>query len=215
MKNLTTPACVLSFLATLLLLSAAPASAEGDAESGKVLSYTCLGCHGIPGYRNAYPSYRVPKLGGQHAAYLSAALKAYRSGERSHPTMMAQAATLSDQDIADLAAYFTSHGGPIDAEVVTAGVEEGKEKSQTCVACHGERGISVNAIWPNLAGQHEDYIVASLHQYKRATADSAEGDNVRNNGVMIGMVANLSDDDIKQLAAYFAAQQGLYTIEKE
>jgi cytochrome c553 len=80
----------------------------GDPEAGRLKASMCQGCHGIPGYRNAYPAYHVPKLGGQHAAYLVSALKAYRSGERSHPTMRAIAASLSDQDIADLAAYFSA-----------------------------------------------------------------------------------------------------------
>lgn len=79
----------------------------GDAEAGKVKFDTCMGCHGIPSYSNAYPTYDVPKLGGQHAAYLEAALKAYRSGERSHPTMRALAGSLTDEDIADLAAYIS------------------------------------------------------------------------------------------------------------
>ena len=86
--------------------TAAPAFAAGDAANGKVLSYTCLGCHGIEDYKNVYPTYSVPELYGQHASYLIAALKEYRSGERSHATMHMQAASLSDQDIEDIAAYF-------------------------------------------------------------------------------------------------------------
>ena len=82
--------------------------AEGDAEHGKKIAYTCTGCHGIPYYQNTYPSYHVPRLGGQNEAYIVAALKAYRSGERGHTTMQVQAGNLSDQDIADIAAYFTS-----------------------------------------------------------------------------------------------------------
>ncbi|MFK8052386.1 MAG: cytochrome c [Woeseiaceae bacterium] len=187
------------------------ASAEGDAEAGEVLAYTCLGCHGIQGYRNPYPSYRVPKLGGQHAAYLTLALKAYRSGERSHATMQAQAASLSDEDIADISAFFASYGEPKDAPVVTSSVKAGKEKSQTCVACHGERGISVNSIWPNLAGQHEDYLANALTQYQLANADESNGEYVRKNGVMAGLAAALSEEDIEDLAAYFAAQEGLFT----
>ncbi|ORE89402.1 Cytochrome c4 [Oceanococcus atlanticus] len=93
-----------------LLLSALSAQAAGDVEAGKVKADTCMGCHGIVGYTNAYPTYRVPRLGGQHAAYLEAALKAYRSGDRKHPTMHAQAATMSDQDIADLAAWLSQAG---------------------------------------------------------------------------------------------------------
>ncbi|MEM7762485.1 MAG: c-type cytochrome [Pseudomonadota bacterium] len=188
-----------------------PAIAEGDIESGKVLAYTCLGCHGIEGYRNPYPSYRVPRLGGQHAAYIEIALKAYRSGERSHATMQAQAGSLSDQDIADIAAYFASKGEANDGPVVTSGVAEGKEKSATCVACHGEKGLSVNEIWPNLAGQHEDYLANALRQYRLANAEETNGEYQRNNAVMAGLASVLTDEDIEALAAYFAAQDGLYT----
>ena len=80
----------------------------GNVENGKIISYTCTGCHGIPFYKNAAPVYHVPRLGGQNEAYIVSALKAYRSGDRSHETMKAQAGNLSDQDIADIAAYFTS-----------------------------------------------------------------------------------------------------------
>ncbi len=82
------------------------ASAAGDAEAGKVKAIPCMGCHGIPGYFNVYPTYHVPRVGGQHAAYIVEALKAYKSGARNHKTMGAQAASLSDQDMADIAVYF-------------------------------------------------------------------------------------------------------------
>ena len=84
------------------------AAQGGDAEAGKTKALTCMGCHAIDGYNNVYPSYRVPRLGGQHEAYIIAALMAYKTGQRDHNTMQAQAATLSDQDMKDIAAYFTS-----------------------------------------------------------------------------------------------------------
>ena len=95
----------------IALAAAGPAYAEGDAERGKVKAITCMGCHGIPGYHNAYPNYPVPRVGGQHAEYIVAALKAYKSGERGHATMQAQAASLSEQDMQDVAAYFASAAG--------------------------------------------------------------------------------------------------------
>ena len=100
----------------LLLLCAVAGSAlthtahAGDPEAGKIKSYTCTGCHGIPGYKNVYPTYDVPKLGGQNEAYLAAALKAYRDGTRQHKTMVLQSQALSDEDIADIAAYLASLG---------------------------------------------------------------------------------------------------------
>ncbi|AVY66610.1 cytochrome C [Xanthomonas translucens pv. arrhenatheri] len=87
---------------------AAPAAVAGNADNGRLLTYTCQGCHGVTGYKNAYPSYRVPKIGGQSAQYLTQALSEYRLGKRKHPTMQAQAESFSDQDIADIAAYLTT-----------------------------------------------------------------------------------------------------------
>lgn len=90
----------------LLMVTGGTVQAAGDPEQGRYLAFTCTGCHNVPGYTNAYPTYNVPKVWGQHAAYIEAALKEYRSGARPHKTMQAQAMTLSDQDIADIAAYF-------------------------------------------------------------------------------------------------------------
>jgi cytochrome c553 len=83
---------------------------EGDPERGRIKANTCLGCHAIPSYTNTYPTYHVPKVGGQHPEYIIAALLAYRGGLRGHDTMHGNAATLSDQDIADIAAFFSTAG---------------------------------------------------------------------------------------------------------
>ncbi len=96
-----------ALIAAALLLPAF-AWAAGDAQAGKIKADTCMGCHGIVNYANVYPSYRVPMLGGQHPEYIVAALKAYKSGERSHKTMHAQAAQMSEQDMADVAAFLSS-----------------------------------------------------------------------------------------------------------
>lgn len=88
--------------------AAAPAATVGSAERGKSLSYTCQGCHGVTGYKNAYPSYHVPRIVGQSPEYLTAALIGYKNGTRTHSTMQAQAKSFSDQDIADIAAYLSS-----------------------------------------------------------------------------------------------------------
>lgn len=108
MRYLTLPVA-LSLTAGLLLF-VEPARADGDIDAGKIKSYTCTGCHGIPGYNNVYPTYKVPKIGGQNYQYLVSSLKAYRAGERDHATMDLQASALSDQDIEDIAAYFASLG---------------------------------------------------------------------------------------------------------
>ncbi|PTN55784.1 c-type cytochrome [Stenotrophomonas panacihumi] len=94
--------------------AAAPAPAPGpdgltgQPDKGKILTYTCQGCHGIPGYKNAYPSFRVPKIGGQSSKYLTQALVEYREGKRKHPTMQAQAQSFTDQDIADISAFLST-----------------------------------------------------------------------------------------------------------
>jgi cytochrome c553 len=102
------------FFAVLLTAASLTLPADGaqagDAQAGKIKAYTCTGCHGIPGYNNVYPTYKVPKIGGQNYEYLAAALKAYRDGERHHSTMQLQASSLSDTDIDDIAAYFASLG---------------------------------------------------------------------------------------------------------
>lgn len=98
--------------AAVLALLAAPATlAAGNGEAGRLKANTCMGCHGIPGYSNAYPTYRVPKLGGQSPEYLTSALKAYKAGDRPHKTMQGQAASLSDQDIEDIAVFLSTAPG--------------------------------------------------------------------------------------------------------
>ncbi len=189
----------IAFIAALLLLTGA-AAAEGDPEAGAAIGNSCLGCHGIEGYRNAYPSFRVPKLGGQTATYLQIALKGYRDGMREHPTMVAQAASLTDQQIADVAAFLASFG----SDAVEAGGESapGFEKAAACAACHGQNGISVSPPWPTLAGQHEEYLVHALNQYR---------DGSRKDPVMSPMAAPLTDEDVKLLAMYFSSLNGLET----
>jgi cytochrome c553 len=107
-------------LAVLAAAFAAGANAAeaGDAQAGQAKTAMCQGCHGIDGYRVAYPEvYHVPRLGGQHPAYIVKALHAYKSGNRSNPTMRAIAASLSEKDMADLAAYYGA------AATVTAGTK--------------------------------------------------------------------------------------------
>ena len=194
---------ITALLSTSVLLCAVLAGAAfaaGDAERGEILAYTCLGCHGIEGYRNAYPSYRVPKLGGQKAAYLTAAIKAYRDGNRSHPTMTAQATSMTDQEIEDIAAFISTLGA---ATVESGGSDNvGFEAAESCTACHGGNGIGVSPTWPTLAGQHEDYLVHALNQYR---------DGTRKEAVMTQMAASLTDADVKLLARYYSRLDGLET----
>ena len=93
---------------TVGMLLTTTARAAGDAKAGQVKAIPCMGCHAIPGYSNVYPTYHVPRVGGQHAEYIVAALKAYKARQRSHPTMQAQASSLSEDDMNDIAAFFSS-----------------------------------------------------------------------------------------------------------
>src|SRR6185437_3824303 len=99
---------MLGLVVATALFAAASAHAEGDKAAGRKLVYTCAGCHGVPGYTNAYPQYPVPKIAGQNEQYIVNALHGYQSGDRKHPTMDAQAESLSDTDIQDIAAYLSS-----------------------------------------------------------------------------------------------------------
>jgi len=194
----------ISFFLISAGLATMPAQASGDAERGAVLASACLGCHGIPGYRNAYPSYRVPKLGGQHEDYIAIGLNGYKNAGRQHQTMRAQVADLSKQNIEDLAAYFSAQGELASGNEKTGGqIGRGKEKAAICTACHGANGVSVMPNSPTLAGQHEDYLKQAMTQYRLGS---------RTDPVMAGQVSNLTEDDIEDLAAYFAAQPGLVSI---
>jgi cytochrome c553 len=164
----------------------------GDAHRGKELSYTCLGCHGIDGYRNAYPDYSVPKLEGQNPEYLVAALHGYREGDRSHLTMHSQASELSDQDIADIAVFFA--GKPLAATGKARGTPP--KAVSLCTACHGQDGVAVAPMYPSLAGQHTDYIVRALEEYQNGG---------RKNPIMKGFAAPLKPAEIAEIAAYFSA----------
>ncbi len=169
--------------------------ATGDAQRGARLGYTCLGCHGIPNYKNVAPVYRVPKLYGQHADYLVLALQAYRSSERGHATMHSHAISMTDQDMADVAAYLA--GTPIESDPNRPAVGKAPEAAQVCVACHGNDGVGIVPQYPTLTGQYADYLARSLHDYKRGG---------RKNAVMTGFASTLSDSDIAALAEYYSKQ---------
>jgi cytochrome c553 len=176
------------------------AHAAGDPAKGEMKFYTCYGCHGIANYRNAYPDYNVPKLRHQNAEYLAAALHEYRDGTRPHPTMHAQASSLSDQDIEDIAAYLQGAAPAKPAAAAAAGKAAPKQVAP-CLACHGENGLGVEGLAPKppvLAGQHVDYLEQALTTYR----------NGRRKNVVMDSMAQLltSDEDVKIAAAYFAQQ---------
>jgi cytochrome c553 len=187
--------------AAVCLFLGTAVQAAGDAETGKLRAQTCMGCHGAPGMRNAYPGYRVPKLGGQHDFYIVSALKAYKEKTRAHPTMQAQASTLTEQDMENIAAYFSSLADPGAAsnEVGDA------SPAQQCVACHGPDGNSPpdpNAAQgaPVLAGQYPDYIVQALEEYQSGA---------RQNPIMAGFASSLDKAQMQAIAHFYYNQEGL------
>lgn len=188
---------------TVLAQDAAPA---GDPVNGEKVAYTCNGCHAIPNYKNVYPTYSVPKLHGQRPQYLVAALKAYKSGERSHGTMHSQAASLTEKDMLDVAAYLA---GP---EVLTESKNDvpataRPKASEVCLACHGTNGVGITPDYPSLSGQHADYLERALLDYKKGG---------RKNVIMAGMAASLTEQDIRELAHFYATKSpSLETLPKK
>ena len=196
-KNAQRMSVIAIFIGIASFISSTASAA--DAARGEKLSQTCLGCHGAP-LRNPSPVYSIPMVGGQHPEYIISALKAYKDKSRSHGTMQAQAASLSDQDMADIAAYFTSLGDNSRPSNVNAELaEKGKQEAAVCAACHGSTGDGDNSTYPKLAGQYESYITQALKDYR-------SGD--RQNPIMAGFATNLTIHQIEALSAWFAGQSG-------
>jgi cytochrome c553 len=189
---------VTTIAAVAAVFQAGHAQASGDAALGAKKFYTCYGCHGIREYKNAYPNYSVPKLRGQHAAYIAAAIIEYKQSERPHATMHAQAVSLSPEDIDDIAAFLQG-GSPIKPNEAVVGTPPAAVA--TCAACHGQNGLGVDAPLepkpPVLAGQHADYLQEALKAYRSGR---------RKNPIMAGMAQSLKDEDITALASYFEQQ---------
>ena len=136
----------------------------------------CIGCHGIPGYQASFPEiHKVPMIAGQSAKYIVAALTAYKKGERKHPTMRAIAASLSEQDMADLAAFYEQQGKG-DAERRAGGRARAAGRRSprcctkgNCASCHGANfNTPIDPSYPKLAGQHADYLYVALKAYQIA-----------------------------------------------
>lgn len=191
----------------LAMIAIQPASAEGDPARGAILADTCKGCHAVDSYTNVYPTYHVPRLAGQSTEYLVTALKLYRDGNREHPTMIAQAASYSDQDVEDIAAWLASVGPELELPAPDAAAPaDAPEASLVCAACHGPAGVSPVPANPHLAGQHLDYLVQSLQQYK-------DGERKGPNAVaMQAQLLALSDEQIQEISAFYASQDGLKVL---
>jgi cytochrome c553 len=192
---------------------------KGDAVAGKTKNAMCIGCHGIAGYQASFPEiYKVPKISGQSTKYIVSALNAYKKGERKHPSMRGIAESLSDQDMADLAAYYSTHGA---VEGVVLAAKPSKEpspqvavllKKAACVSCHGDNFAKpISPDYPKIAGQHSDYLFVALKAYK------TEGNpNIgRSNGVMAGMAKQFSNNELKEMSKYIGSLDGdLKTVQQ-
>ncbi|MBI2746056.1 MAG: cytochrome c4 [Burkholderiales bacterium] len=203
-------------LSSLLVASATAFSAhaqdvKGDAKAGEKKIAMCIGCHGIPGYQASFPEiYRVPMISGQNAKFIASALNAYKKGERKHPSMRAIAESLSDQDIADVAAYYEDHGmGAASAPAKAAPSPSAKVAELLnkggCVACHGDNfNKPIDPSYPKVGGQPADYLFVALKSYK------TEGNATwgRANGIMGGIAKQFSNAELKELAGYVSSLPG-------
>lgn len=196
-------------VASVTAVSALAQEIKGDAKAAEQKIAMCIGCHGIKGYQASFPEvYRVPMISGQNAKYIVASLNAYKKGERKHPTMRGISETLTEQDMADLGAYYEQHGNiqpvtktPKAPDVkVAALLQKG-----ACVSCHGESfNKPIDPSYPKLAGQHKDFLYVALKSYKTENL-STWG---RNNGVMSGIAKQYTNAELKSVAAYLASLDG-------
>jgi len=185
------------------------ASAQ-NAQAGEKKAAMCIGCHGIPDYKASFPEvYRVPMIAGQGAKYIVSALGQYKKGDRKHPTMRAIAASLSEQDMADLAAFYAAEAKsePPPAALASAPPADVAEllKKGNCASCHGANfSTPIDPTYPKLAGQHADYLFIALKEYQTDKNPQVG----RNNAIMMGMAKPFTQAEAKQLAAYFATLPG-------
>ena len=191
----------------LLIIGVSPSYAGGDANAGKTKSATCAGCHGMDG-NSANPDW--PSLAGQSAAYLEKQLREFKAGERQNATMSPMAAPLSEQDIADVAAYYAAQTvkvGAADESLVELGekIYRGGNPAggvAACIGCHGPAGKgNPGAKFPALSGQHAKYVEIQLNAFKTGERDNDVAKMMRNTA------ANMDAQEIKAVASYI---QGLH-----
>jgi len=194
--------------------TAAPARVQAPAspKSLEAKVAMCIGCHGIVGYKSSFPEvYRVPMIAGQNAKYIAAALNAYKTGERKHPTMRGIADSLSEQDVLDIAAYYEKLGAEQRKPVADKPSREpdarvaGLLQKAACASCRGaDMSKPIDPSYPKISGQHADYLFVALKAYK--TENNA---NVgRNNGVMGAIAKQFSNAELKALSDYVGSLQG-------
>lgn len=200
---------LLALAGALFTVNAAMAQ---DAAAGKRKAAMCIGCHGIAGYQSSFPEiYKVPKIAGQGAKYIVAALGEYKKGDRKHPSMRGIAAPLSDKDMADLGAYYEQLGAAsVKTVAETPAVQPSAEVGAlltrgACASCHGANfSRPIDGAYPKLAGQHGDYLFAALRSY------GIEGKPQvgRANAIMGAQVKPFKRAELKAIADYLASLPG-------
>jgi cytochrome c553 len=210
MKKLLLPLLAL-VVTSVTAFSATAQEVKGDIKAGEKKIAMCIGCHGIVGYQASFPEiYKVPKISGQGAKYIVSALTAYKKGERKHPTMRGIADSLSDQDMADVAAYYEGHGVVAGATAPGKAVDGSAKaaelvKKGACVSCHGDSfSKPIDPSYPKIAGQHADYLFVALKAYKTENNPQVG----RANGVMGGIAKQFSNAEMKELAGYISKLPG-------
>jgi cytochrome c553 len=203
----------INLLAALAGLTFFTATAQAqDAAAGEKKAAMCIGCHGIKGYQASFPEiHKVPMISGQGAKYIVSSLQAYKKGERKHPTMRGIATTLTDADMADLAAYYETHGAssvkPVaDTPAAAPSAEVAALLAKgACASCHGANfSKPIDPGYPKIAGQHADYLAVALHAYT-VTGNPQVG---RGNAIMAGQVKQFKPAELRAMAAYIGSLPG-------
>ncbi len=190
-------------------LQASAQEIKGDAKAAETKIAMCIGCHGIKGYQASFPEvYKVPMISGQSAKFIVSALNAYKKGDRKHPTMRGIADSLTDQDMADLGAYYSQSGVVASAPALpekpvkepTAEVAALLTKG-ACVSCHGTNFSKPIDVYPKIAGQHADYLFVALKSYK-VEKNPMVG---RGSAIMGPVAKQFSNAELKALAGYISS----------
>ena len=203
-KMLSTALLALAFSAALT-----PALAQ-DADAGAKKIAQCIGCHGIAGYQASFPEvHKVPMIAGQSAKYIAASLAAYKKGDRKHPTMRGVATTMSDQDMADVAAYYERQGQGAALKTVAAREPSAEVAALltkgACASCHGaDLNKPIDPTYPKIAGQHADYLYVALKSYQNENSQQVG----RNNAIMGGIAKQFKPAELKVLANYVGSLPG-------
>jgi cytochrome c553 len=199
--------------------AAAKAAAPAGAKSIEAKVAMCIGCHGIKGYQASFPEiHKVPMISGQSAKYIAAALNAYKTGDRKHPTMRGIADSLSDQDITDISAYYEAHGKESGKTLADKpNVEPNAQvaallQKAACASCHGANlSKPIDPSYPKIAGQHADYMFVALKAYKGGNNQTVG----RSNGVMGAIAKQFSNDELKALSKYVSSLDGELSVKPE